>query len=408
MEKINYKIIIVFVGLPASGKSYTSFHIKQYLTWLGYNIQIFNCGNYRRKISGGGQDSSFFDNSNKENLKSRELYFNSTMFDLNTFLNLKNGDIGILDATNSTKERREKIINFFSNLYYEKKIIFLENITTDKEIIEQNILFKSNSPDYNNFSLEDMKSDFKKRLNYYEKRYDTISDEEKINYVKIYDCGSKVTFSNIYGYIETLLLNFLVNFRVSQKKIYISRHGESLYNLESRIGGDPDLTEEGYKYADKLYKHISLHYKKDDIIIFTSNLNRTKMTAKWFIKNGYNVKHREILNEIDGGICEHMTYEDIQKKMPRIFDERKKDKFLFKYPEGESYADLIIRLKEFILEINRIEKPILIICHNAIVRTIYSYYLNIPHKEIPYLDIPLHKLNCIENDKYFYSKKNIL
>ena len=407
MEKIDYKIIIVFVGLPASGKSYTSTHIKQYLTWLGYNINIFNCGNYRR-LSGEYQSANFFDHNNKSNMKKRDMYFYRAMFDLNTFLKVKNGDIGILDATNTTKNRREKILNFFSKFDYNKKILFLENITSDEKIINENILFKSNSPDYINYSLEDMKADFKKRLEYYRNIYESINDEENLNYIKIYNCGSKVTFNNIYGYIETLLLNYLINFRVCKKKIYISRHGQSLYNIESRIGGDPDLTDEGIKYADKLYKYISFHYKKEDIVIFTSNLKRTKRTAKYFINNGYQVKHREILNEIDGGICENMTYSEIKEKMPDIFNKRKENKFLFKYPQGESYSDLIIRLKEFILEINRIEKPILIICHNAIVRVLYSYFLNIKHQDIPYLEIPLHKLNVIENDKYLYTRKEII
>ena len=409
MEKINYKIIIVFVGLPASGKSYTSLHIKQYLEWIGYKIDIFNCGNYRRKIGNDdSHDASFFDHSNKKNVADREYFLNCTLFDLNTFLVVKKGDVAILDATNSTKKRREKINKFFSLFSYSKKIIFIENITTDLNIINTNINFKQNSPDYKGYTIDEMRADFQKRLSYYKDVYERINDEEELNYIKMFDCGKKVTYNNIFGYIETLLLNFLINFRVCVKKIYITRHGESLYNLESRIGGDPDLTEEGYAYSKKLYNHISLKYKPEDIIIFTSNLKRTKNTAQLFIKNGYQVKHRELLNEIDGGVCENMTYNEVKEKMPEIFEKRKKDKFNFKYPEGESYYDLIIRIKSFILEINRVEKPILIICHNAIVRTIYSYFLSYQHNEIPYIEVPLHKLNCIENNKYFYVKKNIM
>ncbi len=408
MEKINYKIIIVFVGLPASGKSYTSFHIKQYLEWLGYKIRIFNCGSYRRKITGGGQNADFFNNENSQYFLSREYFLNHTLFDLNTYLNNKGGDIAILDATNSTKLRRDKINKFFSVFNYNKKIIFIENITIDQNIIDTNILFKKVSPDYKQFSIEEMKKDFKRRLEYYRDVYEIIDDDENLNYIKIYDCGKKVTYNDIYGYVETLILNFLINFRVCLKKIYITRHGQSLYNLENRIGGDPDITEEGYKYAKKLYGYISLKYKAEEIIIFTSNLKRTKNTGHLFIKNGYDVRHREILNEIDGGVCENMTYDDVKEKMPEIFEKRKNDKFHFKYPEGESYYDLIIRLKAFILEINRIKKPILIICHNAIVRVIYSYFLSYEHSKIPHLDIPLHKLNCIENKDYIYVKKNIL
>ena len=217
----------------------------------------------------------------------------------------------------------------------------------------------------------------------------------------------KIIFNNISGHIETLILNYLVNFKVNIKKIYISRHGESLFNVQNRIGGDPDITENGIKYSKKLFNYISLNHKKEDIIIYTSNLIRTKNTAKLFIKNDYEIKHKDILNEIDGGICENMTYEEVKEKMPDLFKNRKNNKFHFKYPEGESYFDLILRLKEFILEINRLDKTVLIITHNAVVRVILSYFLNINPEKIPHMDIPLHTLYLIENSKYFYKKKSI-
>ena len=407
MEKINYKLIIVFVGLPASGKSYTSNHIKQYLNWLGYKTEIFNCGNYRRKLTNSKQNADFFDNNNIDNLKLREKFFYYTIFDLNTYLLNNIGDIGILDATNSTRKRRKKIYSFLKNFGYKKRLIFLENITNDSNILLKNINFKKKSPDYINTSDELMKIDFFKRIEHYQHVYEDIDDEEKINYMKIYNCGKKVIFNNIYGDLETIILNYLVNFTVCVKKIFISRHGQSLFNLENRIGGDPDITKEGYNYAKNLYNYISHHYKPNDIIIFTSNLKRTKNTGHLFIENNYDVRHRDVLNEIHGGICENMTYEEVKDTMPELYNNRKDDKFHFKYPEGESYFDLIIRIKEFILEVNRLDKPILIISHNAVIRVIFSYYLCYKHDEIPHLNIPLHTLFCIENEDYFYKKSEV-
>ncbi len=50
------KIIIGMVGctcgdmsVPARGKSYISKKIYRYLNWLGFNSQVFNIGNFRRK-----------------------------------------------------------------------------------------------------------------------------------------------------------------------------------------------------------------------------------------------------------------------------------------------------------------------------------------------------------------------
>ena len=49
-------------------------------------------------------------------------------------------------------------------------------------------------------------------------------------------------------------------------------------------------------------------------MIFTSKLKRTKETAQLFIENGFHVKHMDILNEINGGICENMTYDEVKEK----------------------------------------------------------------------------------------------
>ena len=43
------------------------------------------------------------------------------------------------------------------------------------------------------------------------------------------------------------------NFEIPEgRTIYLSRHGESEYNLEDRIGGDSNLTPRGEQYAKSL------------------------------------------------------------------------------------------------------------------------------------------------------------
>jgi len=39
--------------------------------------------------------------------------------------------------------------------------------------------------------------------------------------------------------------------------LYVSRHGESEFNLENRIGGNPHLSAQGYKYARALASHVN-------------------------------------------------------------------------------------------------------------------------------------------------------
>ena len=48
-----------------------------------------------------------------------------------------------------------------------------------------------------------------------------------------------------------------------------------------------------------------------------------------------------------------------------------------------------MRLESIIMELER-QENILIVSHQAVIRCIYGYFLNIPHAEIPYINIPLH------------------
>ena len=98
------------VGLPARGKSYTANKIIRYFNWAGYKTKLFNVGNYRRDLLGGFQDASFFNPDDKKSYKLREDIALSVMNNLLNWLKVDDNNIGILDATNTTIERRNKFI----------------------------------------------------------------------------------------------------------------------------------------------------------------------------------------------------------------------------------------------------------------------------------------------------------
>jgi hypothetical protein len=47
-------LVIAMVGLPARGKSYIVKMLIRYLTWIGFETEVFNVGSYRRKIGLAG------------------------------------------------------------------------------------------------------------------------------------------------------------------------------------------------------------------------------------------------------------------------------------------------------------------------------------------------------------------
>ncbi|MEE6522021.1 hypothetical protein FKM82_020414, partial [Ascaphus truei] len=72
-----------------------------------------------------------------------------------------------------------------------------------------------------------------------------------------------------------------------------------------------------------------------DLKVWTSQLKRTIQTAEAL---GTAYEQWKILNEIDAGVCEEMTYQEIEEKYPEEFALRDQDKYLYRYPGGEVNA----------------------------------------------------------------------
>jgi 6-phosphofructo-2-kinase/fructose-2,6-biphosphatase len=177
------------------------------------------------------------------------------------------------------------------------------------------------------------------------------------------------------------------------RKIWLTRHGESVYNQKALIGGDSPLSVNGRAYADVLPEVIMSRLPKNDngtpvpVSVWTSTLQRTIQTAAAlpFAKLRW-----KALDEIDAGICDGMTYAEISEKYPHEFEARKKDKLRYRYPRGESYLDLIARLEPVISEMEREGESIVIVGHQAVLRVIFGYLMAQPQSDIPSISIPLH------------------
>ena len=172
-----------------------------------------------------------------------------------------------------------------------------------------------------------------------------------------------------------------------QRTIYLTRHGESEMNLAGRIGGNSDLSSRGQQYASALADYIN-GAEIDDLRVWTSWFNRTIQTAAGILAPQERWK---ALNEIDAGICETMTYAEIKAAYPVDYAAREKDKLRYRYPQGESYEDLIGRLEAVIMELERCEN-VLVVAHQAVLRCILCYFMDKPLEDLPYLEVPLHTL----------------
>jgi 6-phosphofructo-2-kinase / fructose-2,6-biphosphatase 2 len=166
------------------------------------------------------------------------------------------------------------------------------------------------------------------------------------------------------------------------------QHGESQFNLLGRIGGDADISSRGEAYARALPDLVRKSAGDLKLTIWTSTLKRTIQTARYL---NYEKLEWKALDEIDSGICDGLTYEEIEDQFPEDFVARDEDKYNYRYRGGESYRDVVIRLEPIIMEIERSEN-IMIVTHQAVLRCIYAYFMNVPQDRSPWMVVPLHTL----------------
>ncbi|KIV98107.1 hypothetical protein, variant 4 [Exophiala mesophila] len=274
--------------------------------------------------------------------------------------------------------------------------LFVESKCDDEDLIMSNILeVKTSSPDYVGQDPEEAARDFRDRIRNYEKVYQTIDESEKhLTYVKIINIGARTVINLIQDYLQSRLVYYLTNLHIKPRSIWLSRHGESEYNLEGKIGGDANISERGDRYArllPELVKRSGLP-KDAPLTIWTSTLRRTSQTAQYLVKElGWEKLQWKALDELDSGVCDGMTYQEIADKYPEDFQARDDDKYNYRYRGGESYRDVVIRLEPIIMELERSEN-IIIITHQAIVRCIYAYFMEIPQEKSPWMEVPLHTL----------------
>ncbi|XP_066065004.1 6-phosphofructo-2-kinase/fructose-2,6-bisphosphatase isoform X1 [Chamaea fasciata] len=425
----NCPSMVILVGLPARGKTYISKKLTRYLNWIGTPTRVFNVGEYRREAVPRYKNYEFFRHDNPEGVEIRRHCALTALKDVRTYLSSEEGQVAVrifnffllkiklnqsfwskrlsprifrvrgvgsnfspntplkvFDATNTTRERRDVILQFAKENGY--KVLFVESICDDPAIIEENIKqVKLSSPDYKGRGQDEAVADFLKRIECYKATYEPLDDEldSGLSYIKIFDVGVRYLANRVQGHVQSRIVYYLMNIHVTPRAIYLSRHGESQLNLRGRIGGDSGLSPRGQQYAQALAQFIRSQNIRE-LKVWTSHMKRTIQTAEAL---GVPYEQWKALNEIDAGVCEEMTYEEIQERYPKELALRDQDKYRYRYPKGESYEDLVQRLEPVIMELER-QENVLVVCHQAVMRCLLAYFLDKSADELPYLKCPLH------------------
>eukprot|EP01063_Lacrimia_lanifica_P025179 TRINITY_DN32955_c0_g1_i1.p1 TRINITY_DN32955_c0_g1~~TRINITY_DN32955_c0_g1_i1.p1 ORF type:complete len:509 (+),score=158.49 TRINITY_DN32955_c0_g1_i1:81-1529(+) len=372
-------LAIITVGLPGRGKSYISRRLARFLSWLGLTSCIFQVPH-----TGTGD---YFDHTNKEHSSQRDRMVSNTLAEMIQWMRTKQGKVGILDGQNVAASRRHQLKSALRSVLDDDRIVFLEVGERDIAKLEKyKEMTLNSSEEYREMAPKDACVEFDRRQKYYMSAYEPVSREEC--FIKMMDGGAELEINKIRGYVPCRVVNFLLNVNLSMKPIFLSRHGQSEFNLMGRIGGDSGLTGFGEQYAQELSRWIK-ESAPAGLEVWCSTLLRTRMTATPLLES-HQVVYWRSLEEIDAGIYDGLTYEEIQEQAEEEFLKRKKNKYWYRYPQGESYHDLVCRLEPVIMEMERSKKPLLIISHQAVLRVIYSYLIDSRPEKCTNQSMPLH------------------
>ncbi|CCE91857.1 bifunctional fructose-2,6-bisphosphate 2-phosphatase/6-phosphofructo-2-kinase TDEL_0D02730 [Torulaspora delbrueckii] len=442
------RILIVLVGLPATSKTLLSVAITRYTRWLGVRTKSFHVSEYRRKQGLEVPDDYFSAlPATKEGMESRKKIF-STVFDemLSIFLETK-GQLAVYDALNIRRDERKDLEAKFRALNI--KVLFIESVMTDNDLVARNIGMAAQSADYKGLTKEKARSAFMRRLLVNKPLYEEISPEENLSYVKYINFGERlIVNNNRYGYLINKIVFFLMNLRDKKGCVYFARCGTSdndkyiddevlnsdglryseiladlvLDRINSRRlsrhgtpnssanGSTPVPDEMGKKESSLIPTMATLHRTasrgnhkmrqvadwdgadEDSFVVWTAPRKRTYDTAKFFMDKGVVIRQRFQLQQLHPGLVADLTEEQIKEKYPEEYGEYLKDKYHYRFPRAESYHDLAVRMEPLLLEMERMQGDILIIGHESTLKVLYGYLMACTCEELPSLSFPRDEL----------------
>ncbi len=199
--------------------------------------------------------------------------------------------------------------------------------------------------------------------------------------------------------------------KLSSKKIYLIRHGQTDFNLRNIVQGsgvDSSLNDRGKAQAQAFYDAFKdISFDK----VYTSALKRTAESVRAFLDRGIPTEALAGLNEISWGTKEgHPITPEEDAYYHYMLKQWRVGNTSLKIENGESPEDVVSRMKPALDHIlkNENEKTILICMHGRAIRILICMLLNIPLKNMDmyeHQNLGLYLLNY-ENSVFSIEKHN--
>ncbi len=195
---------------------------------------------------------------------------------------------------------------------------------------------------------------------------------------------------------------------MTQKTIYLIRHGETDYNRRGVVQGsgvDADLNDMGRAQAQAFflaYQHVPFNK------VYISSLKRTYQTALPFIELGIPYEKLTGLNEISWGVMEGKVPGNLDNEYYRaLIDAWSSGNTALPTDGGESPEQVMARQKvafDVVLS-HRDESPILIAMHGRAMRILLCWLTNRP---LAQMDDFEHSNLCLYKLQYNYDTQTFI
>ncbi|AET40542.1 bifunctional fructose-2,6-bisphosphate 2-phosphatase/6-phosphofructo-2-kinase Ecym_6151 [Eremothecium cymbalariae DBVPG len=441
------KILIVLVGLPATSKTLVSVSITRYTRWLGVRTNSFHVSEYRREKAAMDcikvpLDYFSAKPTTEEGAKLRGMILRDVTDDMRKFFEEEKGQLAVYDALNIIKSERKRLAETFESLNI--KVLFIESVVNDVNLLNRNVEMAANSFDYQGWSKEDAITDYVKRLKLNKSLYEEMTPEEGLSYVKYINFGEKLSVNkNYHGFLINKIVFFLMNLRDKKGCVYFARCGTS---DKDKYIDDEDLNEKGIEYSKVLTDTVLEQINKrrmeqndtpvygenlasasslnslasenenplvptsatmkrteslgktnlrqyasgdgtddDSFVVWTAPRKRTYDTAAFFLEKGIKVRQCSQLQQLHPGMVSDLSEDDIIEQFPTEYKEYMKDPYHHRFPRAESYHDLAVRIEPLLLEMERMCGDILIIGHESTLKVLYGYVVACSCHDIPSL-----------------------
>lgn len=418
------KLCIALCGLPARGKTHLSVSLCRYLRWLGVRAKIFHLGDYRRRADNVSND---FWNPQTDNGQ-RQQIVDQCISDIKLFFDDDKGQVVIYDAINALSKHRYDLKDQFNGS--DVRVLFIESIITDPDLLFKNVSDASKSPDYAGWDPLKLTQNYISRIDTVAPIYQEMNNEESpdLSFIKFINFGERLVLNNNrYGFLVNKIVFFLMNSRIKTGSVYFARCSNNKLKFKS----DPPLDSKGKDYFLKLNKTLLDHiakvkgekfYKKtpdvihnttekqppngfdgqhdNSFVVWTSTRLRTIQLSTSFRDLGITVRQRTQLTQKNPGDIEGLTKEEVKKLYPDDYKQHCKDPYHHRYSRAESYHDIAVKIEPLILEMERMSGDILIIADETVIKVFYGYLMSSSCNDIPNLNFPQNEIVEIKYNAY--------